>query len=179
MKKLRKINKKKGILFWVSGLSGSGKTTIAKKITKDIKKLYGPTVVISGDSLRNMFNLKGYSYNERLTTVKKYCRLSKFLTSQKMNVIFAVIGMMKSIREWNRKNIDNYIEIYIKSDIKEIIKQKKKKIYFSSKKNLVGLDIKPEFPKKPDIILKNDFKTNVNELSKKLVGKIQKQINDF
>ena len=86
---------------------------------------------------------------------------------------------MKSIREWNRKNIDNYIEIYIKSEIKEIIKQKKKKIYFSSKKNLVGLDIKPEFPKKPDIILKNNFKTDVNELSKKLVGKIQKQINDF
>ena len=86
---------------------------------------------------------------------------------------------MKPIREWNKKNIDNYIEIYIKSEIKDIIKQKKKKIYFSSKQNLVGLDIKPEFPKKPDIILKNNFKINVNELSKKLVGKIQKLISDF
>ena len=114
---------------------------------KKLRKINGPTVVISGDSLRNMFNLKGYSYNERLTTVKKYCRLSKFLTSQKMNVIFAVIGMMKSIREWNRKNIDNYIEIYIKSDIKEIIKQKKKKIYFSSKKILLDLILNQSFLK--------------------------------
>ena len=134
MKKLRKINKKKGILFWVTGLSGSGKTTIAKKITRKINKLYGPTVVISGDNLRNMFNLKGYSYKDRLDTVKKYCKLSKFLTSQKINVVFAVIGMMDLVRDWNRKNIDNYVEIYIKSEIKEIIRRKKKKIYFLSKK---------------------------------------------
>lgn len=179
MKKLRKINKKKGILFWVTGLSGSGKTTIAKKITRKINKLYGPTVVISGDNLRNMFNLKGYSYKDRLDTVKKYCKLSKFLTSQKINVVFAVIGMMDLVRDWNRKNIDNYVEIYIKSEIKEIIRRRKKKIYFLSKKNLVGLDIKPEFPKKPDIVLKNNFKMNINELSEKLMDKIQKLIKDF
>ena len=134
MKKLRKINKKKGILFWVTGLSGSGKTTIAKKITRKINKLYGPTVVISGDNLRNMFNLKGYSYKDRLDTVKKYCKLSKFLTSQKINVIFAVIGMMDPVRDWNRKNIDNYVEIYIKSEIKEIIRRRKKKFIFYQKK---------------------------------------------
>ena len=133
MKKLRKINKKKGILFWVTGLSGSGKTTIAKKITRKINKLYGPTVVISGDNLRNMFNLKGYSYKDRLDTVKKYCKLSKFLTSQKINVVFAVIGMMDLVRDWNRKNIDNYVEIYIKSEIKEIIRRRKKNLLFIKK----------------------------------------------
>ena len=62
----KKINKNKGILFWVTGLSGSGKTTISKKIKKDISKNYGPTIVVSGDDLRQIFNLKGYSYSERL-----------------------------------------------------------------------------------------------------------------
>tara|TARA_Y100000590_G_C15689941_1_gene1003044 strand:+ start:393 stop:926 length:534 start_codon:yes stop_codon:yes gene_type:complete len=177
MKKIKKINPKKGILFWVTGLSGSGKTLLAKKISKEIRRSYGPTLVISGDDVRNIFNLKGYTYKERLETVQKYCKLVKFLTSQKINVIFAVIGMMKPIRNWNRKNIDNYVEIFIKSQIKKIIKQKRKKIYFSKSKNIVGLDIKPDFPKKPHIIINNNFKYNLDKLSLILINKIKNLIN--
>ena len=49
------ISKKKGILFWITGLSGSGKTAIAKKIQKKISHLYGPTIEISGDDFRKIF----------------------------------------------------------------------------------------------------------------------------
>jgi adenylylsulfate kinase len=63
---------------------------------------------------------------------------------------------MDKPRAWNKKNIKKYLEIYIKSEIKKIILKKKKRIYQQGK-NLVGLSIKPEFPKKPDIIIKNDF----------------------
>ena len=52
MKKI-KINKKKGILFWITGLSGTGKTSIGKKIKKDIVKNYGPTLLVNGDDIRN------------------------------------------------------------------------------------------------------------------------------
>ena len=172
----KKIKKNHGILFWITGLSGSGKTHIAKKIKKNISKNYGPTVVISGDELRKIFQLKGYSYNERLKTVMKYCKLSKFLTSQGINVVFAVIGMIDQIRNWNKKNIKNYVEIFINSEIKSIIKKGKKKIYRDFNKNIVGLDIKPELPKKPDIIIRNNFKKNIDELSKELFLKIKKKI---
>ena len=57
MKKL-KLNKKKGILFFIQGLSGSGKTSISKKIKNQIIKNYGPTILISGDNLRKIFELK-------------------------------------------------------------------------------------------------------------------------
>ena len=60
------FNKKKGILFWVTGLSGSGKTAIAKKIKTQISKLYGPTIIVSGDDLRRIFNLNKYDYLSRL-----------------------------------------------------------------------------------------------------------------
>ena len=121
------INKNKGILFWITGLSGSGKTTLGKAIHKDIKKLYGPTIMISGDDVRKIFNLKGYEYNERLQITKKYCSFAKYITEQKINLIFAVIGMFHETRKWNKKNIENYLEIYIKSNIKKIIKTNKKK----------------------------------------------------
>lgn len=172
----KKIKKNYGILFWITGLSGSGKTLIAKKIKKNISKNYGPTVVMSGDDLRDIFQLKGYSYSERLKTVKKYCKFSKFFTSQGINVIFAVIGMIDQIRNWNKKNIKNYVEIFIKSEIKTIIKNRKKKIYRDFNKNIVGLDIRPELPKKPDIIIRNNFKRNIDELSKELFLKIKKKI---
>ena len=55
---MKKINKNKGIVFWITGLSGSGKTTLAKKIKKDISKIYGPTIMISGDDIRKIFGLK-------------------------------------------------------------------------------------------------------------------------
>ena len=81
----------------------------------------------------------------------KYCKLAKFITNQNVNVIFAVIGMMDNIRHWNRKNIKNYVEIYIKSDLKLVMSKKKKKIYKKKTKNVVGLDIKQNIQK--DLIL--------------------------
>lgn len=166
----------KGILFWVTGYSGSGKTRISKKIYSRIKKKYGPTIIFSGDDIRNIFNLKGYSLKERYETVMKYSKLAKSITSQNINVIFAVIGMMEGIRKWNRKNIKNYIEIYIKSDVRKIIKKGKKKIYHKDLKNIVGLDIKPEYPKKPHIIINNNFKKSIDGYSKELLNKIDKLI---
>ena len=54
MKKLI-LNRNKGILFWITGLSGSGKTSIAKEIFPSIKKKFGPTILISGDQIREIF----------------------------------------------------------------------------------------------------------------------------
>ena len=172
------FNKKKGILFWITGLSGSGKTTIAKKIRKQISKLYGPTIIVSGDDLRRIFNLNEYDYLSRLNYSRKFCKFAKFITNQKINLIFAIVGMMNEPRKWNRKNIDNYLEIYIKSNIKKIISQKKKKIYFISKtkKNIVGINIKPELPKNYDILIQNNFNKSLSKLANELISKIKKKI---
>ena len=172
-----KLNKKKGILFWVTGLSGSGKTTLAKKISKRIIKTYGPTIVVSGDDMRAIFDLKQYDYQSRLSYMKKFIKFSKFIVDQKINVIFAVVGMMEEPRKWSRVNIENYIEIYIKSNVKNIIKLNKKKIYKSkNKKNIVGISIKSELPKNYDIIINNDFTKNTSVLSNILFNKIKKFI---
>ena len=79
----KKINSRKGILFWVTGLSGSGKTVLAKKIKNRISKIYGPTLIISGDDIRNIFKLKGYSYKDRLLTVKNIVSFLSFLPHKK------------------------------------------------------------------------------------------------
>ena len=131
-------------------------------------------MLISGDDIRKIFSFKEYSAKKRLSLVMKYCKFAKFITNQNINLIFAVVGMMHEVRAWNKKNITNYVEIYVKANLKKIIKVKKKKIYH--KKNvgeIVGVNIKPEFPKKPDLVIKNDFKKNMNFFSSLLIKKIQ------
>ena len=167
---MKKKNFKKGILFWITGLSGAGKTSIAKAIKSQIIKRYGPTLLVNGDDLRNLFKLKKYDRESRLTNAIMFHKFAKFITNQNINLIFAVVGLFEEIRDLNKKNIDNYVEIYLKADIKKIKKNRKKKIYFNNKKKLiVGLTIKPEFPKKPHIIINNNFNKSILQLSKDLL----------
>ena len=123
-----KINKKKGILFWITGLSGSGKSTIASLIKDRVEKKYGPTIIMSGDDLRYITNFYKYKKKDRLEFSKTKLKFYKFITDQKINLIFSTISLFESVRKKNKKTIENYVEIFIKSDLKEIIENKKKKI---------------------------------------------------
>ena len=170
------INKNKGILFWVTGLSGSGKTAISKKIKNRIIKLYGPTIEVSGDNFRKVFKLTKYDQKERIKNLWYYHHFSKLITNQKVNLIFNLIGMIDKARNWNRKNIDNYVEIYVKVDLNKVIKKRKKIIYLNDKKNIVGIGIKAELPKQPHIILNNDFNRSIKDLSNEAIKKIKELI---
>ncbi len=170
---MKKLNKKKGILFWITGLSGSGKSTLAKRIYPYIKKKCGPSIYLDGDSMRNILELHDYSFKGRASNLKKFNRIVKLLTDQGINVVFSLIGLMDEPRDWNRKNIKKYVEIFIKSNVKKIIKIDKKNIY-KRNKNVVGVTIRPQFPKKPDIIINNTFDKTLKSLEIELLTKIRK-----
>ena len=173
---MKKLRKNKGILFWITGLSGSGKTTIAEKINNDISNKYGPTVTVSGNDLRRIFNFKKFSRKDRLAYALSYSKFCKYITNNKINIILSTVSLFHKVRKWNRSNIHNYIEIYIQSDINKIIKQKNKFFYKRNYKNIIGKDIKPEFPKSPHIIIENNFNKSIKVLTKYLIKKINKII---
>ena len=141
----RKVEKK-GILFWITGLSGSGKTTLAKKLFPFINKKYGASIHLDGDQLRNILNLHGYSFKDRISNSEKFTKIAKILTDQGINVIFSLVGLMNKPRAWNRKNISKYVEIYIKSDVNKIISKNKKK-FIKKKQILLVLISSPSFLK--------------------------------
>ena len=172
-----KIKKKYGICFCIIGLSGSGKSGIGKLIKKDIEKRYGKTILIHGDEIRDIYNLKGYDKDYRLKLGKSNSNLCKLITSQGINIIFTTVGLIHKLQKYNRSNLENYLEIFIKSNIKTLIKKKKKKFYRKKTDFVWGIDLKPEFPKSPDITLNNDFKNSLKKMSLNLLKKINLEIN--
>ena len=172
-----KINRKKGILFWITGLSGSGKSTIANLIKNKIEKRYGPTIIMSGDDLRYITNFLKYEKKDRLEFSKTKLKFYKFITDQKINLIFSTISLFESVRKENKKIISNYVEIFIKADVKTIIKNKKKKLYKEKNEKIWGVNIKAEFPKKAFIQVENNFdeplRIVADNLSKSIFKKLK------
>lgn len=169
--------KKKGTLFWITGYSGAGKTSIAKKSFEKISNKYGKTIFLNGDDIRSIFNLKGYTRDDRKKIGFSYAKLFKKITDQNINVLFAGVVLIKEIRNWNKKNIKNYIEIFIDAKLSKIKKKKFKLLYKNKKSKLVGIDIKADLPKKPHIIIKNNFTKSIDLLSKELLKKIDIFLN--
>jgi adenylylsulfate kinase-like enzyme len=170
------MKKNSGFLFWITGLSGSGKTSLAEKILDFVRKNYGPTIILSGDDLRSTFNYKKFDKKSRLKYALSYSKFCKAITDQNINIIFSTVSMYHQVRFWNKKNIKNYLEIYIETDIKKLIKNKKKSFYRAKLINIVGKNIKAELPKKPDIQINNNFIKSLNQLKKELIKKISLKI---
>ncbi len=168
-----KLKKNKGILFWITGLPGSGKTSIAKLLHKRIEKNYGSSIIISGDEIRKDFNLKGYERKDRLKIGFMYSKLFKRIVNQNINVIFSGGALYEKIQNFNRKNINNYFEIFIDSNF---FKNKKIKRISKKSKNVVGINIKPEYPKDPNIRYYNNFDISLKSSSNIIFKLIQKKI---
>lgn len=151
---------KNGGLVWITGLSGSGKTTIAKEL---VKYYQGKAILIDGDEIRKILGLtsSGYDYEGRKQIAFIYARLCNTLSNQGFLVICSTISMFDDVRQWNRENNKYYCEIFLDIDEAERKKRDPKKLYANHQNNLInnmaGIDCATELPKNPDIILNNKF----------------------
>jgi adenylylsulfate kinase-like enzyme len=170
------MKKNKGILFFITGISGSGKSTLGKLIFKNIVKKYGPTLLFHGDDFRKIYKFNKYSASERFKFGCQNTLLIKKILNQKINVIYTAVSMSYKSQKFKRNNIDNYVEIFVKASVNEIVRLKKKKIYHNNIKNIVGIDICPEYPKKPNIVLNNNLKKPLKIIAKELINKIYRAI---
>lgn len=98
------------------------------------------------------------------------------LTDQGIDVIISVIGMRDAYRDWNRKNIENYFEIYLEVPMEELIRRDSKKLYSRAIKgeikNVYGIDLDYEVPKTPDIHVINDSKLSPDEVCQIIINKL-------
>ena len=172
-----KIKNPKCIIIF--GLSGSGKSTISELIFKNLEREIGKSILIHGDTLRVLFkNLGfnfGYTKRERNRSIIPTQNVIKFLLSSGLNVLFNNVCLNKKAYDLWKSGIKNLIYVYVKSDVKKIIKFGKKKNVYNLKKNVVGLHIKPDIPKNPNIIIENNFNKSLKKISEELF----KKLNNF
>lgn len=159
---------KKGTLYWITGLSGAGKTTIGSRLYYELKKKISNLVILDGDILKNIVgDSVGYSKEERLKRARQYSNICKMLTDQGISVIICTIAMYDSIREWNRNNIERYIEVFLKVDREILLKRDRKGLYSKQQDgqimDVAGVDQQVEFPKNPDIVIENDGSKSITE----------------
>ncbi|MDC1005771.1 adenylyl-sulfate kinase [Opitutales bacterium] len=142
-----------GNCFWLTGFSGTGKTTLSTHLTEYLRTKGRNVVRLDGDELRSVFASFAYTKKERLELGFKYSKLCKLLTDQGCDVVIGVIGLFKELHSWNRQNISNYIEIFIDTPLAELKKRDSKGIYSGTKLNVAGVDLKVDLPTSPDIHL--------------------------
>lgn len=162
---------KKGIVYWITGLAGSGKTTIGNALYYKMKKQY-PVVLLDGDILKNIVggDAPGYTKEDRLNRAKRYSLMCKMLSDQGIDVIICTIAMFDEVRDWNREHFAHYIEIFLNPSMDVLKKRDKRGLYLKSnaQDELPGLHYEAEFPKNPDIVLNTDGSVPVQQCVKKI-----------
>ncbi len=148
-------------VYWITGLSGAGKSTIGNLLVERLKKVGKTVVYLDGDTLRNILSAsKAHNKEQRIELAMTYSRLCQMLVNQGVNVVCATISMFDEVRTSNRKNIDRYVEIYIKVPITVLIERDQKNLYSKAlageQQNVLGINEKFEEPLNADIVLEND-----------------------
>jgi len=178
-----------GWCVWITGLPGSGKSTIANYLIKKLAKNKIKAQILSIDSLRKVATPKpSYTEEEREIVYGILVFIAKLLTKNGINVIIDATGNLRKFRDKARKSIKNFMEVYVKCPLEVCIKRESKRnktfgapknIYekaFSGKSSTVpGLGAPYEEPLNPEVIVESN-KLSPNECAEMIFKAI---INRF
>lgn len=146
----------KGTVYFFTGLAGAGKTTIGGLFYQRLRMRKANVFLADGDQTRNIFGRSGYSTEARKDAARRGFRLWKEMAEQGIDVVVCSIAMYDEIRAWNRENIPNYKEIYIRVTRETLYKRDQKQLYSSGRKEVVGVDLPFDEPTNADAIVQND-----------------------
>lgn len=159
----------KGTVYFFTGLSGAGKTTIGGLFYRRLKASKPNVVLLDGDQTRPVFNEDvGYTDADRLKGAYRVFRVAQMLANQGIDVVVCGICMYSQVRDWNRENLEHYKEIYIKVTWDTLLRRNQKGLYSGEKKNVVGLDLPFDEPKTPDKIVENNGEETPEEIVERL-----------
>ena len=163
------------MIIWLTGLSGSGKTTFAKLVLKEIKKKIKNFYHLDGDQFRSLMNNDlGFSLKDRDENALRIINFVKSLDQQKINVIVSANLTSKKFRLKNKKIFKNYMEILLSAKKEILLKRDYKKVY-KNKRNVVGKDIK-FFTGTANIVIENN--SSLKDLKKKVLS-VKKKLRKF
>lgn len=147
-------------VFWITGLSGAGKTTLAEMLTAHFRSEGRPVVMLDGDIMREALGASTkHTRDERLALGFQYAGLARMIARQGVTVIVATVGLFREIHQWNREHQPGFVEIYLKVDLEELRRRDPKGIYARFDAglldNVAGLDLQIDEPVTPELTIEN------------------------
>ena len=168
------------MVVWIIGLSGAGKTTLAHEVVRLVREKQPNVVLLDGDAVRSVFgNDLGHSLEDRRVNAQRLCNLGKFLDDQGIHVVCAILSLFPETREWNRKNLRDYFEVFVQAPIEQLIARDSKGLYGAYQrgeiKNVAGLDLDFPVPESANLVISNkgsrgELLSHANSIADRIVG---------
>ena len=159
----QKLLKQKSPVIWLTGLSGSGKSTIANELAIKLQQEGKLAYILDGDNVRMGLNKDlGFSDDDRKENIRRIAEVAKLLSDAGVIVITAFISPFREERE-NAKDIigrDNFLEVFVKADLEVCEERDPKGLYKKARAGKIpmftGIDSPYEEPTNPDMLIRTD-----------------------
>lgn len=168
-------SKNTGLVIWLTGLAGSGKSTIGRALYERLRSQISNVIYLDGDELRDILGAYGYDKHSRIEVAKKRSDIAHFLAGQGMVVIVTTISMFDDIYAYNRSRLKRYFEVYIQCDMEELCARDQKGLYSKAMRgeveNVVGVDIDFDKPNS-HLIIDNCTQDGIEDKVEKILSAV-------
>lgn len=176
-----KIKDQKPSILWFTGLSGSGKSTIANAVESRLLELKKHTYLLDGDNIRMGLNKGlGFSDEDRIENIRRIGEVSKLFVDAGTIVLTAFISPFQKERDAVRSLVKEgeFIEVFIDTPLEVCESRDPKGLYKKARKgeipNFTGISSPYEAPSKPEIHIVND-NINIEDITEQIINYMQEK----
>ena len=176
------LNNHGSFLIWFTGLSGSGKSTIANALEKELHKMNISTYLLDGDNVRMGLNSDlSFSPADRRENIRRIAEVSSLMIDGGLVVLSAFISPYKNDREFVKNTVkdENFIQIYVDTPLAVCKTRDPKGLYIKAEKGLIknftGISAPYETPENPDLKI-DTTTTGITEAVKLIIQKIKPKL---
>ncbi len=178
---IEKRNGHKGAVVWFTGLSASGKSTIAVEVEKKLFEMGINVYILDGDNVRHGLNKDlGFSPDDREENIRRIGELSRLFRDAGMLVLTAFISPYRKDRRQSRDLVDEgrFFEVFVKCSIEECARRDPKglykRAYAGEIKEFTGISAPYEEPEHAELIIETD-KLSIEESADQMIGYLKSQ----